>query len=213
MSPLPHPIEPPPPLAAGRVGLRLIHRRDAAVLEGLLTDNRAWLAPWEATYPGGGGAVPGSVSMRPAIRVLRQHLRAGSGISFVVTYDGAVVGQLSVSEISGGAMRSAQIGYWVARQVAGRGITPVAVALAIDYLMFSVHLHRVEICIRPENHASLRVVEKLGMRFEGVRERYVHIAGAWCDHRCYAVTREEVPHGMLARLGAAHPESAGETVQ
>lgn len=203
MSPLPHPIQAPPPLVAGRIGIRLIHRRDAAVLQRLLSDNRAWLQPWEATYPGGGGTVPGTVSMRPTIRLLRRHLASGAGIPFVVTYDGQVVGQLSVSEISGGAMRSAQIGYWVSQHVAGRGITPVAVALAIDHLFGAVRLHRVEICIRPENRASLRIVEKLGMRFEGARERYIHIAGEWCDHRCFAVTREEVPRGMLARLGAA----------
>ncbi|MBU3995522.1 MAG: GNAT family N-acetyltransferase [Actinobacteria bacterium] len=205
MSPLPHPIEAPAPMTAGRIGLRLIHRRDAAVLERLLKENRAWLEPWEATYPGGGGTVPGSVSMRPTIQILRRQLRTGVGITFVVTFDGLVVGQLSVSEISGGAMRSAQIGYWVSRHVAGQGITPVAVALAIDYLFHLLRLHRVEICIRPENAASLRVVAKLGLRYEGERQRYIHIAGDWRDHSCFAVTREEVPLGMLMRLGAATP--------
>ena len=192
-------------MAAGRIGLRLIHRRDAVVLEHLLTENRMWLEQWEATYPGGGGAVPGSVSMRPTIQILRRQLRTGSGITFVVTFDGRVVGQLSVSEISGGAMRSAQVGYWVSQHVAGQGITPVAVALATDYLFQVLRLHRVEICIRPENAASLRVVEKLGMRYEGERQRYIHIAGDWRDHSCFAVTREEVPGGMLIRLGAATP--------
>lgn len=102
-------------------------------------------------------------------------------------------------------MRSAQLGYWVSRHVAGQGITPVAVALAIDYLFQDLRLHRVEICIRPENAASLRVVAKLGLRYEGERQRYIHIAGDWCDHSCFAVTREEVPLGMLLRLGAATP--------
>lgn len=202
MSPLPHAIAVPEPRAFGRVGLRPIHRRDAATLEHLLTQNRGWLAPWEATYPGGGGTVPGSVSMRPVIRALRQQLRIGTGVAFVVTFDGQVVGQLSVAEISGGALRSAQLGYWVSQHVAGRGITPAAVALTIDYLFEVLRLHRVEICIRPENAASLRVVEKLGLRHEGRRERYIHIAGSWCDHEAFAVTREEVPQGMLARLGA-----------
>jgi ribosomal-protein-alanine N-acetyltransferase len=59
-----------------------------------------------------------------------------------------------------------------------------------------------EICIRPENAASRRVVEKLGFRYEGFRERYIHINGAWRDHVCFAVTAEEVPHGVLARWRA-----------
>lgn len=203
MSPLPFPIDTPSPRASGRIGLRAIHTRDARVLQQLLTDNRAWLEPWEATFPSGGGPVPGTVPMRPMIRALQRQQRDGSAVPFVMTYDGEAVGQLTISDVTGGAMRSASIGYWVSQHVAGRGITPTAVALAVDYAMEVLHLHRIEICIRPENAPSLRVVAKLGMRFEGRRERYIHIAGQWCDHDCFAVTREEIPEGMLARLGAA----------
>jgi [ribosomal protein S5]-alanine N-acetyltransferase len=56
-----------------------------------------------------------------------------------------------------------------------------------------------EINIRPENAASLRVVEKLGFRDEGLRPRYLHINGAWADHRSFALTTEEVPEGLLTR--------------
>lgn len=207
MSPLPHAISAPAPRSHGRVGLRVIERRDAEALRRLLSDNRAWLEPWEATFPGCVTPAPGSTPMRPIIKVLRGQLKAGTGLPFVITEDDRVVGQLSVSEISGGAMRSAQLGYWVAREVAGRGITTTAVALAIDVLFEHLGLHRVEICIRPENAPSLRVVEKLGMRHEGLRERYIHIAGEWRDHDCFAVTREEVPRGMLERLGAPPREA------
>lgn len=200
MSPLAAPIEPSPPREAGPVGIRTIRPRDARTLQHLLTVNRAWLEPWEATFPGGGGAVPGSVSMRPVIKVLLRQQKAGSSASFVITYGDEVVGQLTVSDISGGALRSASIGYWISEHVAGRGITPVAVALAIDYCFGALRLHRVEICIRPENAASLRIVEKLGLRYEGHRERYIHIAGTWRDHDCYALTVEEAPRGMLERL-------------
>lgn len=193
-------IDAPPPLREGRVGLRLIRAGDAAPLERLLRANRAWLVRWEATHPSGRTVEPGSTPMRSTIRVMRRQLRAGRGIPFVMTYDDDVVGQLSVSEMSGGALRSAQIGYWVAQSAAGRGITPTAVALAIDYLFGAVNLHRVEICLRPENDASRRVVEKLRLRYEGRRQAYIHIDGAWRDHDCYAVTKEEVPGGMLERL-------------
>lgn len=184
----------------GRIGLRLIRVSDAAVLERLLRENREWLVRWEATHPSGNGIEPGSVSMRPTIRAMRKQLRTGRGMPLVMTYDGAVVGQLSISEISGGALCSAQIGYWVAQSVAGRGITPMAVALAIDYAFSHLGLHRVEICLRPENDASRRVVEKLGLRYEGRRDAYIHIDGAWRDHDCFAVTREEAGGGMLGRL-------------
>lgn len=200
MAPLAGPIPTPEPLRDGEVALRTLRMRDAPVLERLLRDNRHWLEEWEATRPAGGGATPGSVSMKPTIRAMRNLMKLGAGVPFVVVYKDAVVGQLSVSEISGGALCSAQLGYWVSEHVAGRGITPTAVALAIDYLFRDLGLHRVEICIRPENQASLRVVEKLGLRYEGRRAAYIHINGSWRDHESFAVTREEVPAGMVARL-------------
>ncbi len=186
----------------------MIQRRDAKALRHLLTANRAWLEPWEATYPNGNVAVPGANPLGPVIRSMRKQQLAGHSVSFVITLAGEVVGQLTVSDISGGALRSASIGYWVSEHVAGKGVTPTAVALAIDYCFGDLALHRVEICIRPENGASLRVVAKLGLRLEGSRARYIHIGGAWRDHDCFAVTAEEVPEGMLARLTASQSKSA-----
>ncbi|WP_241488030.1 GNAT family N-acetyltransferase [Leucobacter japonicus] len=196
-------IEDPGFLFAGKVGVRIIRWGDAEPLRRLLTDNREWLQRWEATHPSGRSVVPGSVSMRPTVRVLRKQLRSGSGMPFVITYDGEVVGQLSVSEISGGALQSSQIGYWVSQHVAGRGIATTAVALVIDHLFTELQLHRVEICIRPENGPSLRVVEKLGLRHEGRRPAYIHIDGAWRDHESFVALREAAGAGYVARLGAA----------
>ena len=72
-------------------------------------------------------------------------------------------------------------------------------ALATDYLFGVAKLHRVEIDIRPENTASLRVVEKLGFRYEGLKERYIHINGAWRDHYVFALTSEELDESLLSR--------------
>jgi ribosomal-protein-alanine N-acetyltransferase len=70
----------------------------------------------------------------------------------------------------------------------------------IDHCLGPVRLHRVEICVRPENTNSLRVVEKLGLEQVGYAPRVLHIDGAWRDHRIFAVTAEEAPEGVLARL-------------
>jgi [ribosomal protein S5]-alanine N-acetyltransferase len=54
-----------------------------------------------------------------------------------------------------------------------------------------LHLHRVQISIIPRNTASRRVVEKLGIRDEGLAQRYLEINGTWEDHIRYAITLEE----------------------
>jgi ribosomal-protein-alanine N-acetyltransferase len=48
-----------------------------------------------------------------------------------------------------------------------------------------------QIAIIPRNGNSRRVVEKLGVRQEGVAERYLEINGVWEDHLRYAITVEE----------------------
>ena len=90
-------------------------------------------------------------------------------------------------------------GAQVHEAVAGRGVTPTAVALAGDHCFFRLGIHRLEVCIRPENHASRRVVEKLRFREEGLRPRYLHIDGDWRDHIAYALNVEEVPEGLMGR--------------
>lgn len=72
--------------------------------------------------------------------------------------------------------------------------------MACDHCLRTLGLHRIEIAIRPENVASLRVVDKLGFVSVGSAPRYLHINGQWRDHLLFAVTAEEVPDGVLARL-------------
>jgi len=81
--------------------------------------------------------------------------------------------------------------------------------LAVDYCLFELDLHRIEVAIRPENAASLRVVEKLGFTRIGMAPNYLHIDGDWRDHLLFSVTAEEVPEGLLRRYqeryGAPNP--------
>ena len=197
-----------PTLRSGATVLRPIRVRDARILERELVDNRSWLRPWEATSPNQNVAW----DAKGSIRGLLQQARAGSGLPFVIEYEGEFAGQLNVSQMTYGSLASSTLGYWVAERFAGKGLTPTAVALATDHLFFSVGLHRMEICIRPENAPSLRVVEKLGFRYEGLRRRYIHINNDWRDHFCFALTVEEVPTGVLQRWRAGRVPAGAATV-
>ena len=186
----------PATLVHERVGLRPIRQRDRAPWLEVRAANVDWLSPWEATPP---RMTTDRVGFRSMVRSLRAQAGQGTVLPFVVTYDDRLVGQLTVGGITWGSLCSAHIGYWVDSRVAGQGVMPTAVALATDHAFQGMGLHRIEVNIRPENTASLRVVEKLGFRDEGVRLRLLHIAGDWRDHRSFALTAEEVPEGLLAR--------------
>jgi ribosomal-protein-alanine N-acetyltransferase len=188
-------------LTNGDVTLRIVRMRDAKTLEALVLGNRDWLRPWEATNP----EAPQSFDFKAMVRSLLRQYDQQTGVPFVIEVDGQIVGQLNVANILYGAVSSAVIGYWVVPEldgqtISGRGVAPTGVALASDYLMKILRLHRVEIDIIPQNSKSLRVVEKLGFRYEGLKQRYIHINGAWRDHYVFALTAEDL---------AGEPASSG----
>lgn len=194
----------PVSLRQGEVELVPIRRRHRQEWERIRNRNRAWLEPWEATMPP--GAEVGPRTFGQLVSMMNRLGRQGSALPWMVFHgpegNTRLVGQVTVSGITGGSAGWAQVGYWIDREYAGRGIIPMAVAMACDYCWTVMGLHRIEIAIRPENTNSIRVVEKLGFRPEGLRPRYLHIAGDWRDHEVFALNAEEVPGGLVARLSA-----------
>ena len=192
----------PAVLRDGDLVVRPLERSDGRAWRAARERSRHWLAPWDATVPPGADARPSSYA--ELVRNQRRAARQGTTMPFAITVEGEFAGQVTVNNIVRGSAQFASIGYWIDHSYAGRGLVPRAVALVIDHCFFTAGLHRIEICIRPENTNSLRVVEKLGLREIGLAPRFLHIDGAWRDHRIFAVTVEEVPGGMLARLAQSH---------
>jgi ribosomal-protein-alanine N-acetyltransferase len=190
------------PTPSGLLVLRELRRWDAAAWREVRGRNAAWLGPWEATVP------PESDEQVPTfpqmVARFRAEARAGRTLAWAMTLDGALVGQVTAGGITLGSLRAATIGYWIDQRVAGRGLTPLAVAMACDHCLRVLRLHRIEIVVRPENQASLRVVHKLGFRYEGRRPAYLHIDGAWRDHEAFALHAEEAPPSLVGHLLARH---------
>ena len=189
--------------------LRPLRLRDGRAWRELRARNAQWLAPWEATLPVPDPATP--VTYSSMIRHANREARAGRAMPFAIFLQGRMVGQITVAGIAWSSLRTCTIGYWIDESVASRGIMTRAVALVGDYCFAQLQLHRLEINIRPENDASIAVVRKLGFRSEGLRLRYLHIDGRWCDHLSFALTAEERPDGLGGWLRQQH--GAGEARQ
>ena len=209
-------IEPPRPapgwparLESHGVVVRSLRRSDADDWQAVRARNHDWLAPVGRDGAARRRAAPGVVQGL-VVRALLRQAKRGQTLPFVIEVDGRFAGQVTVSNVARGSAQWASIGYWVDAAVAGRGVAPRAVALVIDHCLGPVGLHRVEICVRPENTNSLRVVEKLGLEQVGYAPRFLHIDGDWRDHRIFAVTREEVPGGIerAARRHTSHTSSS-----
>jgi ribosomal-protein-alanine N-acetyltransferase len=189
----------PTRLTDGEIVLRPLQVSDAREWRQLRLRNASWLKPWDATVPPG-AAGGRATTFRALARRLVQLGKEGSAMPFVLEVSGQFAGQVTVNNIVRGSAQFASIGYWLDREYAGRGIMARAVAMAIDHCFFTAGLHRIEIAIRPENSNSLRIVEKLEIREIGYAPYFLHIDGAWRDHRIFAVTVEECPDGLLSRL-------------
>jgi ribosomal-protein-alanine N-acetyltransferase len=115
----------------------------------------------------------------------------GTGFGFGIFVGETLVGELTLSSVQRGPFQSAFIGYWVDEAMAGRGYVPEAVVVALAFAFEELDLHRIEISIIPRNDRSLRVVDKLAIRKEGVAERFLQINGVWEDHARFAMSSEE----------------------
>ncbi len=191
----------PAVLTDGPVTLRPYERSDAAAWVEVRLANEKWLAPWEPDPPGRWEDVHTLRAFRYVYKDLKSSARTGTVMPYAICFEGRLVGQLTIGNIVRRAFCSGYAGYWVDHRYAGRGITPTALALAVDHAFSRGGLHRVEVNIRPENRPSRRVVEKLGFREESYHHRYLYIAGGWRDHLGYALTSEDVAEdgGLLAR--------------
>lgn len=167
--------------------------------------NRDWLKPWDATLPKnfdtGDKAIFDPASNEAFFSLYfaaRKSHQSGTALTLAIRTKGKQIGLITAANMTYGAARNCQIGYWIDQRYAGQGYTPRAVALLIDYLLLERGFHRVEVAIRPENMASLRVVEKLGLRSEGLRPRYLHIDGDWRDHEIFAIDSFEIGNGLIS---------------
>ena len=150
-----------------------------------------WLVKWEPRSAHAAHLAEDERSFVSRCAIRERERQMGTGFGFGIFYEGCFVGEITLSSIQRGPLQSAFVGYWIDEDVAGRGLMPESVVTVLQYAFDTLRLHRVEINIIPRNAASRRVVEKLGLRFEGIAERYLEIDGAWEDHAHYAITSEE----------------------
>ncbi|ANW63165.1 GCN5 family acetyltransferase [Mycobacterium sp. djl-10] len=185
---------------AGVVRLRPVRMRDAAQWSRIRIADRQYLEPWEPTaemdWP-----VRHAVSAWPSVcSGLRAEARRGRMLPYIIELDGRFAGQLTVGNVTHGALRSAWIGYWVHSELTGGGVATGALALGLDHCFGPVMLHRVEATVRPENTASRKVLAKAGFREEGLLRRYLDVDGGWRDHLLVAMTVEEVNGSVASTL-------------
>jgi ribosomal-protein-alanine N-acetyltransferase len=175
-----------------RVLLRPLVVSDFVAWQEVRRRNAEWLTKWEAQRVSG---QPDVVEDRDAYSVrcsARQRERQlGTGYGFGIFVNGDFAGEINLTAVQRGPFQSAYVGYWIDEKHAGNGYMPESLIVLAQFAFEELHLHRIQISIIPRNTASRRVVEKLGVRDEGIALRYLEINGVWEDHVRYGLTSEE----------------------
>ncbi|MFF0525827.1 GNAT family N-acetyltransferase [Actinomadura nitritigenes] len=116
---------------------------------------------------------------------------------------GAIAGVVNINSIIRGRFQSASIAYAAFAPTAGQGYMTEGLTLVVRYAFEQLQLHRLEAQIQPDNNASLKLVRKVGFRYEGCSPELLYIDGAWRDHERWAITntmidiRPTPPHATL----------------
>jgi ribosomal-protein-alanine N-acetyltransferase len=144
--------------------------------------NRAHLDRWEPVRPEDYFT---SRAQAARLRIQLEESRAGRMAPWVLDREGEIVGALTLSNISLGPFRSGILGYWIDMDHIGRGLATAAVTRACESADTELGLHRVEANTLLDNVPSQRVLTKCGFEEFGVAPEYLHINGAWRDHRLF----------------------------
>ena len=152
---------------------------------------RKWLVPWEPRSKGAPLAPEDAASFSARCGMRERERQLGSGFGFGIFLEGRFAGEITLSSIQRGPFQSGSIGYWIDEELAGSGLIPEAVVVVLQFAFETLRLHRIEVAIIPRNESSRRVVEKLGLRVEGVALGFLEINGEWEDHVRYAMTADE----------------------
>lgn len=86
---------------------------------------------------------------------------------------------------------SAEVGYVLNYAYWGQGLAAEATRAVITFAFEILQVNRVEANFMPENSGSRRVLEKCGMRREGIKREAIYAKGKYIDIEIYAITRAD----------------------
>ncbi len=184
--------EPLPCVAGEGVVLRTPQMTDYNEWAALREKSRAFLAPWEPTWPEDDLS---RSAFRRRIKRYVEDLRSDQGYAFLIVRntDNALVGGLTIANIRRGVAQAGSLGYWMGEPFARQGYMTAAVRAVVPFAFATLRLHRLEAACIPTNAGSIRLLEITGFLREGYAREYLCIDGAWQDHLLYARLKDARP--------------------
>jgi RimJ/RimL family protein N-acetyltransferase len=172
-----------PELDCGLCRLRPWRKTDRESLVRHANNRRVWRNlrdrfphPYDEANATGWLAVAGEVPPPPGV--------------WAIEVGGEAVGGLGLERLADVERHTAEIGYWLAEPLWGRGIATAAVRCAADHALEQPDLWRLVAAVFAWNAASMRVLEKAGFKLEAVLRCSAFKDGTVLDQVVYARTRD-----------------------
>lgn len=172
------------------VYLRPPSSRDYKSWATLRAESRAFLEPWEPTWP---ERDLSRAAFRARLGAYAREMELGEAYPFFIfrREDDALLGAIRLFHVRRGVSLSGTIGYWLGQPFVRQGHMADAVETLIRFAFHGLGLHRLEAACMPENHASATLLAKCGFSEEGYARAYLKINGAWRDHRLFGLVAPE----------------------
>lgn len=183
-----------PKLIGVRINLRELLVSDAQALSHLMNYNIS-----KYLYE-----VPDPYSVEVALNFINtahNDFQSLSALHFAIEYKGMseprnnyplLVGSIGLKNIDL-TNKKANLGYWIGEQYWGRGIATECVRLIINYAFsYDLGLREVIAYVFPENKASIRVLEKNGMKKKGEVNEYHEISKRYRNSLKYSIIRDTI---------------------
>lgn len=116
--------------------------------------------------------------------------RQGFELALIWAENQQLIGGCGLS-VQSQAHRVGEIGYCLHPQFWGRGCAAEAAGALLALGFEQLQLHRIQATCDPENAASRRVLEKLGLQQEGRLRQNLHMRGQWRDSLLWSILEHE----------------------
>lgn len=181
------------PLVSARLVLRPVSVLRADELFAAVEESRDSLAPWLPWVP-----------LNDTPQACRRYAQAcerdwdsqGAARFFVHRKESEDIWGIVSLENCMRTNRSCNLGYWLHPRQRGLGLMTEAAARVVRFAFEEMFAHRITCAAGVGNHASRRVIERLGFRFEGIARDAEWVGGQWVSHAVYSRLADDLVNSV-----------------
>ncbi len=141
-------------------------------------DNRAYFERWvTARAP----SYYHQEAIAAAIEQAQRERQQDLAYQYLAKQDGQIIGRVNLTAVTRPYFNKATLGYRIGERFGGRGYATRVVALLLEEAFGTLELWRVEATARPQNLASIAVMQRNSFHQYGHSEKAMRFQDAWSD--------------------------------